>query len=86
MWSLTELAGYLAYASIASVSRETIRQILHAGGMRWRAIRTWKASAEPGRADVDRQRPVLAGHRDWHLSHSLDEHVFPSLCCWHGVS
>jgi transposase len=46
-WSLTKLAGYLADAGIAVVSRETIRQILHAGGVRWQATKTWKASTDP---------------------------------------
>jgi hypothetical protein len=44
---LSKLADYLAVAGIASVSREAIRQILHAGGVRWQAIKTWKASTDP---------------------------------------
>jgi hypothetical protein len=46
-WSLSKLADYLAVAGIASVSREAIRQILHAGGVRWQATKTWKASTDP---------------------------------------
>jgi transposase len=46
-WSLTKLAEYLATASIASVSRESIRQILRAGGVSWQATKTWKASTDP---------------------------------------
>jgi hypothetical protein len=47
-WSLTKLAEYLAAAGIARISREAIRQILHAGGVRWQATKTWKASNDPG--------------------------------------
>jgi transposase len=36
-WSLAKLAEYLAATSVAVVSRESIRQILHAGGVRWQA-------------------------------------------------
>jgi hypothetical protein len=46
-WSLSKLAEYLAAARIAAVSREVIRQILHAGGVRWQATKTWKASTDP---------------------------------------
>jgi len=46
-WSLTKLAGYLAAAGIARISRESVRQILHAGGVRWQATKTWKASTDP---------------------------------------
>src|SRR5262245_22909738 len=46
-WSLTKLAGYLAVVGIARISRESIRQILHAGGMRWQATKTWKTSTDP---------------------------------------
>jgi hypothetical protein len=47
-WSLAKLAEYLAATGVAVVSRETIRQILHAGGIRWLATKTWKASTDPG--------------------------------------
>ncbi|HTT52504.1 MAG TPA: helix-turn-helix domain-containing protein [Streptosporangiaceae bacterium] len=46
-WSLAKLAEYLAAAGIAAVSRESIRQILRAGGVSWLATKTWKASADP---------------------------------------
>ena len=46
-WSLSKLAAYLADAGIAAISRETIRQILRAGGVRWQATKTWKASTDP---------------------------------------
>ena len=32
---------------VASISRETVRQILQAGGVSWQAAKTWKASADP---------------------------------------
>jgi hypothetical protein len=47
-WSLGKLAGYLvATGMVASISRETVRQILRAGGISWQAAKTWKASADP---------------------------------------
>jgi transposase len=46
-WSLAKLAEYLAVAGIARISRESIRQILHAGGINWLATKTWKASTDP---------------------------------------
>ncbi len=46
-WSLTKLAEYLAAARIAHISRESIRQILHEGGINWLATKTWKASTDP---------------------------------------
>jgi hypothetical protein len=46
-WSLAKLTEYLADAGIASMSRESLRQILRAGGVRWLATKTWKASADP---------------------------------------
>ena len=48
-WSLSKLAGYLvATGVVASISRESIRQILRAGGVSWQATKTWKASTDPG--------------------------------------
>ncbi len=48
-WSLSKLAEHLAATGvIASVSRESIRQILRAGGVSWQAVKTWKASSDPG--------------------------------------
>jgi transposase len=47
-WSLAKLAEYLAATGvIASISRESIRQILRGGGVSWQATRTWKASRDP---------------------------------------
>jgi transposase len=46
-WSLTKLAEHLAAAGIAHISRESIRQILRDGGIRWLATKTWKASTGP---------------------------------------
>ena len=56
-WSLSKLAEYLADAGIAMASRESIRQILHAGGVRWQATKTWKASTDP--AFIAKMRKVL---------------------------
>jgi len=47
-WSLAKLADYLAATGIiTSISRESIRQILRAGGISWQAAKTWKASTDP---------------------------------------
>ena len=47
-WSLAKLAEYLAGAGVvASISRESVRQILRSGGVRWQATKTWKASTDP---------------------------------------
>jgi transposase len=47
-WSLSKLAGHLvASGVIASISRESIRGILRAGGISWQATKTWKASNDP---------------------------------------
>jgi hypothetical protein len=47
-WSLAKLAEYLARMGVVdSISRETVRQILRAGGVSWQATKTWKASADP---------------------------------------
>jgi hypothetical protein len=44
-WSLSKLAEHLvATGVIASISRESIRGILRAGGITWQATKTWKAS------------------------------------------
>jgi transposase len=57
-WSLSKLADYAAASGVvASVSRETTRQILRAGGVSWQATRTWKASADPD--FIPRMRRVL---------------------------
>lgn len=47
-WSLSKLAEYLVAAGvIASISRESVRQILRAGGISWQATKTWKSSNDP---------------------------------------
>ena len=48
-WSLTKLCDYLIEAGIvAAISRETLRRILHDGGISRQATKTWKASNDPG--------------------------------------
>jgi transposase len=47
-WSLTKLRDYLlATAVVASISTETLRRILHEGGISWQQTKTWKASTDP---------------------------------------
>jgi transposase len=47
-WSLTKLREHLlAEGIVASMSRETLRRILHAGGVTWQTTTTWKASTDP---------------------------------------
>jgi transposase len=47
-WSLAKLAGHVtAIGLVPSISRETVRRVLHAGGVSWQATKTWKASADP---------------------------------------
>ncbi len=47
-WSLSKLAEHVVAAGmVASISRESIRQILRAAGISWQAVKTWKASADP---------------------------------------
>jgi transposase len=47
-WSLSKLAAHLiASGVVASISRETVRQILRTGGVSWQATKTWKASSDP---------------------------------------
>jgi transposase len=47
-WSLSKLVEYLTAAKIVvSISRETVRQILRAGGISWQATKTWKGSNDP---------------------------------------
>ena len=55
---LSKLAEYVvASGVVASVSRESVRQILRAGGISWQAAKTWKASADPD--FIARMRRVL---------------------------
>jgi transposase len=47
-WSLTKLRDHLLAEGIgAAISRETLRRILHAGGISWQTTTTWKASTDP---------------------------------------
>ncbi|GAA4633089.1 hypothetical protein GCM10023196_069230 [Actinoallomurus vinaceus] len=47
-WSLSKLAEHLvATGVVASISRESIRQILRAGGITCQATKTWKAPNDP---------------------------------------
>ncbi|WP_243726262.1 IS630 family transposase [Actinomadura rubrisoli] len=47
-WSLSKLAEHLvAVGVVASISRESLRQILREGGTSRQAIKTWKASSDP---------------------------------------
>lgn len=47
VWSLSKLAEYLGQRRVAVISRETLRQVLRAGGVSWQATKTWKASNDP---------------------------------------
>jgi transposase len=47
-WSLAKLADYLVTQHVvAAISRETVRRILHHGGISWQATKTWKVSHDP---------------------------------------
>ncbi len=47
-WSLAKLREHLLHEGIvAELSRETLRRILHAGGVSWQTTTTWKASTDP---------------------------------------
>ena len=47
-WSLSKLRDHLlAEGIVAELSRETLRRILHAGGVSWQTTTTWKASTDP---------------------------------------
>jgi transposase len=47
-WSLTKLCAHLLdRGTVAAISRETLRRILHAGGVSWQTTTTWKASTDP---------------------------------------
>jgi transposase len=48
VWSLTKLRDYLlATAVVDTVSTETLRRILHEGGVSWQSTKTWKTSTDP---------------------------------------
>ena len=47
-WSLAKLRDYLIDAGyVTTISVETLRRILHDGGVSWQATKTWKASTDP---------------------------------------
>lgn len=47
-WSLSKLVEHLIAARVVeAVSTETVRQILHDGGVSWQATKTWKGSTDP---------------------------------------
>jgi transposase len=46
-WSLAKLAEHLTERERVQISAESVRQILHAAGVRWQATKTWKASRDP---------------------------------------
>jgi transposase len=47
-WSLAKLRDHLlAEGIVAELSRETLRRILHDGGISWQTTTTWKASPDP---------------------------------------
>jgi len=57
-WSLAKLRDHLRREGIvAELSRETLRRILHAGGVSWQTTTTWKASTDPD--FVSKMRRVL---------------------------
>lgn len=62
-WSLSKLAEHLVSTGVvASISRESIRGILRAGGITWQATKTWKASNDPD--FVTKMRRVLELYDD----------------------
>lgn len=68
--SLTKLREYLlAQGIVAELSRETLRRILHDGGISWQTITTWKASPSPD--FLLKMRRTLTGigtGKDFHVS------------------
>ncbi|GAA2698627.1 MULTISPECIES: IS630 family transposase [Actinosynnema] len=47
-WSLSKLRAHLLdRGTVAAISRETLRRILHTGGVSWQTTSTWKASTDP---------------------------------------
>ena len=57
-WSLTKLRDHLLREGIvAELSRETLRRILHEGGISWQTTTTWKASPDP--EFIPKMRQVL---------------------------
>jgi len=57
-WSLTKLRDHLvAEGIVAELSRETLRRILHEGGISWQTTTTWKASTDP--SFIPKMRRIL---------------------------
>jgi hypothetical protein len=51
-------------AGIARISREAIRQIQRAGGIRWQATKIWKASTHTGKMHIDAwQGEMIAAYK-----------------------
>jgi transposase len=47
-WSLSKLRQHVIDTGlVTAVSRETLRRILHEGGVSWQATKTWKSSNDP---------------------------------------
>jgi transposase len=65
-WSLRKLAAYLAdRPEPVIISRERLRQILHARGISFQRTRTWKESRDPDRdAKLDRIEYVTSHYPD----------------------
>jgi transposase len=65
-WSLRKLAAYLAdRPEPVIISRERLRQILHARGISFQRTRTWKESRDPDRdAKLDRIEYVTSHYAD----------------------
>jgi transposase len=65
-WSLRKLAAYLAGGTPPlRISRERLRQILHARGISFQRTRTWEESADPDRdAKLDRIEYVTSTFAD----------------------
>jgi transposase len=64
-WSLRKLAAYLAgRGRPVRISRERLRQLLHARGISFQRTRTWKGSHDPDRdAKLDRIEREAAASR-----------------------
>jgi transposase len=64
-WSLRKLAAYLAEGPGICIGRERLRQVLHACGISFQRIRTWKESTDPDRdAKLDRIEYVTSAYPD----------------------
>lgn len=47
-WSLSKRREHLLdRGTVAAIGRETLRRILHAGGVSWQSASTWKGSTDP---------------------------------------